>query len=146
MRKINFEEREKSFYKWIVDHRYRVMLVMVLAIIFMNISNLPYLNLVFNKDINILILVVVAILMFNLRVYDLFKMGAVLLLSAFMFQVIRKVQTAELLANCAFAVFVVGLFITFLLFFILILCILVVLLLFWLTQVEAIRYSAGQWI
>lgn len=108
MRKIRIEEKEKRFYGWLVRNRYRVALITLSALILFNASRLPYLNLIFNKDTSLLILIVAGILIFNVRVYNIFKTGIILLGLAFIFQVMKKTATAELLANCIFAAFVVG--------------------------------------
>ena len=106
MKKIeNFEKRLLS---WMINSRYKIILLLIATVFFGNISRLPYLNLIFTRDISFLIITVISLIIFRIKIIHIFMIGILLLLPTFLLQIIGKTALAEFIANCIYIIFLVG--------------------------------------
>lgn len=108
MDKVKIENFEKILFNWMIGNRYKIILLLMTAVFFGNISRLPYLNLIFTKDVSSLIIVVIGLVIFNIKTKSIFLIGILLFLPTFLLQLIGKIVIAEFLANCIYIIFVVG--------------------------------------
>lgn len=102
------EKIEKRLINWTINNRYKIILLLIAAAFFANISKLPYLNLIFTKDISSLIIIVISLAIFDVKIKNMFLIGILLFLPTFLLQLIGKTVTAEFFANCIYIIFVVG--------------------------------------
>lgn len=108
MEKIKMNNIEKKSLGWVINNRYKIILLLIAAVFFGNISKLPYLNLIFTKDTSFLIIIVVSLAIFNVKVKNIFIVGILLFLPTFLLQLIGKTAVAEFIANCIYTIFIVG--------------------------------------
>ena len=99
---------EKRFLRWTIDNRHKIVLLLIATVIFGNISRLPYLNLIFTKDISSLIIIVFSLIIFKIRIKSIFIIGILLFLPTFLLELIGKMEMAEFIANCVYTIFAVG--------------------------------------
>jgi hypothetical protein len=110
MKKIKLEKTEKKIYKWVYENRYKIGLVFLLYVLSLYVPNLPYINLVVTKDVSYLILIVITVLVFNINSINLIKIGILLFLVAFLFQILDKISTANFIISCIYSFFILAVF------------------------------------
>ncbi|KKS10328.1 MAG: hypothetical protein UU66_C0047G0013, partial [Parcubacteria group bacterium GW2011_GWB1_41_5] len=89
------EQLEKNFYKWVIDKRYKLILILIISLVLSSVSNLPYINLVFSKDLSLPLIFFIAFLIFDIKPSTIIKIGIFLLLPAFIFLLLDRIFLEE---------------------------------------------------
>ncbi len=108
MKNLRTEKFEKRLYIWIFDHRFKIAFILLLYFFLSSVSRLPYLNLFFTSDMISIILLVLSILVFNIKISNIYKIGIFLFIPAFLFYILDRVSLVEFIGNCIYAIFLIG--------------------------------------
>lgn len=108
MSKSKLEMMESNLYKWLIKNRYRLVVVLLVSVALSNVSRLPYINLVFSKDLTFPFIFFVISLVFKVKIETTIKVGCLLFFPAFIFLIIDRGNVAEIIGNLIFMIFASG--------------------------------------
>lgn len=99
---------EKQLYLWIKDRRYKIVTFLVLMSLIIVLSMAPYLNLFIESELVIYFILVLAILVFNISLNKIILVSLLLFFISMVFFLLRDLDTAELIVNYIYGIFLVG--------------------------------------
>lgn len=108
MEKLVAEKFEKKLYKLVFEYRFKIVFILLVFLFFNSISHLPYLNLLLNSDMILIILLVLCVLVFSIKISNIYRIGIFLFLPAFLFYLLDRMVSVEFIGNCIYVLFITG--------------------------------------
>lgn len=99
---------EKKLYLWIKDRRYKIVTFLVLMSFIIFLSMAPYINLFIESELVIYFIMLLAILVFNISLNKIILVSLFLFFVSMVFFLLRDLDTAELIVNYIYGIFLVG--------------------------------------
>lgn len=99
---------EKKLYLWIKDRRYKIVTFLVLISLIIFLSMAPYINLFIESELVIYFIMLLAILVFNISLNKIILVSLFLFFVSMVFFLLRDLDTAELIVNYIYGIFLVG--------------------------------------
>ncbi len=97
--KNKIENWEKAFFDWLVLSRYKIVFLLLVSIIIIFVSFLPYINLIIAKELVPIVIFIAAIFILGLDEEKIIKFGLLIFVVTLFFYLIDRLETAEILAN-----------------------------------------------
>ncbi len=99
---------EKKIYVILLRYKYKLALLIAFYFVVQFFARLPYLNLIFSKDIIIMILSIFTIVIFEINTKKVMFLGILVLIISFFAEVIGRRELAEFLGNEIYIIFLIG--------------------------------------
>lgn len=99
---------EKKLYLWIKDRRYKIVTFLVLMSATIFLSMAPYINLFVETELVVYFIMVLAIIVFNISLNRIILVSLLLFFISMVFFLLRDLDTAELIVNYIYGIFLVG--------------------------------------
>lgn len=105
----NFLKKEMDYlFVWGQANRYRLIAFLAIIVFLIFLSFAPYFNLILTKTFLAFLVFSVASFIFNIESSKLIFLGILLLLPAFLFYFFEEFNTAEMIGNFIYGIFLLG--------------------------------------
>lgn len=99
------ENLEKIIFNWVVFNRHRIVFLALVSLLIVLLSFLPYVNLLILKELIPVIIFIAAIFILDLDETKIIKLGILILVVALFLFLIDRLETAEILGNYLYLIF-----------------------------------------
>lgn len=99
---------EDILISWIIVKRHQIFLYLIVFILLIISSSIPYVNLVFSRTLIIFLLFFLGLIIFNVSKRNLIFIAIVFFILALPFVLTREYESAEALGNLIYGVLLVG--------------------------------------
>lgn len=99
---------ENIFYSWVFANRFRLVILLGAVFFLLNVSHLPYLNLVFTKEVGLMLIVFICLMLFKVNSTKVFKFAIFLFLFAFLAELFKKADLVERFGDLIYIILLAG--------------------------------------
>lgn len=99
---------EDILISWIIVKRHQIFLYLIVFILLIISSSIPYVNLVFSRTLIIFLLFFLGLIIFNVSKRNLIFIAIVFFILALPFVLTREYESAEALGNLIYGVLLIG--------------------------------------
>lgn len=99
---------EKKLFVWLISERHKIFIVLLVVFLMWGLSLLPYLNLLINTPLIVLVVIVSSLILFNVKYDRVILLAVLLFLPAFLGVLLEEYRMTEFITGYIYGFLLLG--------------------------------------